>query len=311
MQAKIEASTPSPTRKKFWNEYRREAAAGYFFALPEFIGICLMGIFPLFFTLYLSFTEWNLVSGIEGINFIGLDNFKDLFVDDKFMIALKNNLLYTLITVPVGMALALILAAVIQNSVYGKSYFKIAFFIPYISTQVAVAAIWAALFHPSLGPINQMLMSFGISEPPRWLGSTDSVMAAIMIIAVWHALGYKVIIYIAGLSNINNEVYEAADIDGANPMQKFFNITIPLLAPTTFFLAITLMISSFKVFDLVSFLTGGGPNHASNVLVYYIYEESFRNFRMGYGAAISWVLFVIVAGFSLIMSAVQKKLDRV
>lgn len=294
----------------FWNEKRREAAAGLIFVLPEFIGICLLGVFPLFFTLYLSFTEWNLVSGIEGIKFVGFENYRNLMGDDKFITALKNNLLYTFFTVPVSMILALILAALIHAEAFAKDFFKIVFFIPYISTQVAVAAIWAALFSPTLGPINQFLKSIGISDPPRWLGSTDAVMAAIIIIAIWHSIGYIVIIYIAGLSNINNEIYEAADMDGATFMQKFAKITIPLLSPTTFFLAITLMMSSFKVFDLVAFLTDGGPNHSSNVIVYYIYEQSFRHFRMGYGSAISWILFIIVALLTLLMWNIQKKENR-
>lgn len=300
-----------PQRKKiFWNERRRESTAGLLFVLPEFIGICLMGVFPLLFTIVLAFTEWNFIGGLETINFIGFDNFKNLLSDDKFLLALKNNLLYTLFTVPVGMILAIVLAVVIHSRVFGQDFFKVAFFVPYISTQVAVAAIWAALFHPSLGPINQFLMSIGITDPPRWLGSTDSVMAAIIIIGVWHTVGYIVIIYIAGLSNIGEDVYEAAEIDGASFFQKFINITIPLLSPTTFFLAITLMISSFKVFDLVAFLTEGGPNHASNVLVYYIYEEGFRNFRMGYASAISWILFIIVAGLTILMWTIQNKTEN-
>lgn len=301
------SSIKNTTKPKYWNEKRREAAAGLLFVAPEFIGICLMGVFPLVFTVVLAFTEWNFIGGLSTINFIGFDNFVNLVSDDKFILALKNNLLYTLFTVPVGMVLALILAVVIHSNVFGKDFFKVAFFIPYISTQVAVAAIWAALFHPSLGPINQFLMSIGIEDPPRWLGSTDSVMAAIIIIGIWHTIGYIVIIYIAGLSNISEEMYEAADIDGASWFQKFKNITVPLLSPTTFFLAITLMISSFKVFDLVAFLTEGGPNSASNVLVYYIYEEGFRNFRMGYASAISWVLFLIVAGLTIGMWQFQNK----
>lgn len=306
-----EVTSLTPSRKKvFWNERRKESAAGILFVLPEFVGICLMGVFPLAFTLFLAFTEWNFIGGIDTIKFIGLDNFTRLISDENFHLALKNNLLYTLFTVPVGMVLALILAVVIHSKVYAKDFFKVAFFIPYISTQVAVAAIWAALFHPSLGPINQFLLNIGISDPPKWLGSTDSVMAAIIIIAIWHTVGYILIIYIAGLGTIAEDVYEAAEIDGASFIQKFIKITIPLLSPTTFFLAITLMISSFKVFDLVAFLTDGGPNHSSNVLVYYIYEEGFKNFRMGYASAISWVLFVIVAGLTVIMWKIQnRKLD--
>ena len=221
-QSEKEVTSLSPNRKKpFWSEKRKESAAGILFVLPEFLGICLMGVFPLGFTLFLAFTEWNFIGGIDSIKFIGFDNFIRLVNDDNFLLALKNNLLYTVFTVPVGMLLALILAVVIHSKAYGKDFFKVAFFIPYISTQVAVAAIFAALFHPSLGPINQFLMNIGISDPPKWLGSTDSVMAAIIIVGIWHTVGYIVIIYISGLSTISEEVYEAAEIDGANFFQKF------------------------------------------------------------------------------------------
>lgn len=293
--------------KKFWNNGRRDALIGWLFLTPEFIGILVLGLFPLLFSLYLSFTDWNLVGGLSSINFVGLDNFKTLFTDEKFYMALKNNALFTLITVPVGMILALILSVCIHSKVYGKEYFKVAFFIPYISSIVALGAVWSALYHPSQGPINRFLISMGMMDPPKWLADTQFSLIAIMIITIWAGIGYQIIIFIAGLSNIPDEMYEAADIDGASRIKQFFHITLPLLGPTISFLFITLLMSSFKVFDLIAFLTNGGPNDSSTVLVYLIYEEGFRNFRMGYASAISWVLFLIVGIITMITWKIQNK----
>lgn len=296
----------SKNKKTFWTTSRKESLSGFLFIAPEFIGIAIIGIFPLFFSLYLSFTEWNLVGGLEAINFIGLDNFKYLFEDPVFLKSLKNNLIFSVVYVPLSIGIALIISVLISSSVYFKGFFKVAFFIPYISTMVAVAAVFSVLFHPSLGMINNVLMSLGIENPPGWLGSTDTALWAVIIISVWHVVGYNVVIYIAGMTGISKEMYESAQIDGANKFKQFLHITVPMLGPTTFFLIITSIVNSFKVFDLVAFLTEGGPNNATNVLVYYIYEEGFQNFRMGYASTLSWVLFLIVAAITLVTGRMQK-----
>lgn len=305
--ARAPATPPGAGRRAFWTNRRREAAVGLLFVAPEFLGIILLGVFPLLFSLYLSFTEWNLVGGLKAIHFIGLDNYADLLHDDKFYHSLRNNLLYTAVTVPASMALGFLFAVVINSSVFIKDYFKVVFFIPYIATTVAVAAIFSALFHPSKGPVNHLLMNLGISDPPRWLGSTNTAMWAIIIVAVWQAIGYNIVVYMAGLTNIPEDLYESAEIDGATWMQRFTKITFPLLGPTTFFLSITAIVASFKVFDLIAFLTEGGPNNSTNVLVYYIYEEGFRSFRMGYASALSWALFLIIAVITLITWRAQRK----
>ncbi|OCT11480.1 sugar ABC transporter permease [Paenibacillus pectinilyticus] len=302
---RITVASSKAKPRVFWTQTKKEGIAGWLFLSPVFICILVLGVFPVLFSLFLSFCEWNLVGGLSSIKFVGLDNFKMLFEDDKFYMALKNNLMYTAVTVPIGLCLALILSVLIHSRVFGQSYFKIAFFIPYISSITALGAIWSALYHPSLGPINQFLIRIGITNPPKWLADTHFSLVSIMIIAIWAALGYQIIIFIAGLTNIPEELYEAADMDGASSVQQFFRITLPLLGPTTSFLFITTLMSSFKVFDLISFLTGGGPNDSSTVLVYRIYEEGFQNFRMGYASAISWALFVIIGIVTLISYRVQ------
>ncbi|NOV03957.1 carbohydrate ABC transporter permease [Paenibacillus planticolens] len=290
----------------FWNQSRKEALAGWLFLSPVFLCMLVLGVFPVIFSLFLSFCQWNLVGGLSSIKLVGLDNFKMLVEDDKFYIALKNNLTYTAITVPIGLFLALILSVLIHARVFGQSYFKIAFFIPYISSITALGAIWSALYHPSLGPINQFLIRLGVMDPPKWLADTHFSLTSVMIIAIWAALGYQIIIFIAGLTQIPDELYEAANMDGASFLQQLFRITVPLLAPTTSFLLITTLMSSFKVFDLIAFLTGGGPNDSSTVLVYRIYEEGFQNFRMGYASAISWALFLVIGGVTWMTYKLQR-----
>ncbi|MGZ7444679.1 carbohydrate ABC transporter permease [Paenibacillus sp. TH7-28] len=286
--------TAAAPKKNYWTRKRREQWAGWLFIAPEVIGMCVLSVFPLLFSLFLSFTEWNLVGGMSAIHFTGLDNFVNLFKDNHFILALKNNVLFTAGTVPLTMLLGIILSALIHKKLYGKAFFKVAFFIPYICSTVAIAAVWQALYHPSKGPLNQMLMQLGILSPPHWLVDTSFSLIAIMIIYIWQILGYQMIIFLAGMTSIPEELYEAATIDGANGIQQFRRITVPLLGPTTFFLAITSTISSFKVFDIIKFLTNGGPNYSSTVIVYQIYEEGFERFKMGYASAMSWVLFLII-----------------
>jgi ABC-type sugar transport systems, permease components len=292
MMTRDSASTANP--KTYWTRKRREQWAGWVFIAPEVIGLIGLSLFPLLSSLVLSFTEWNLVGGLSAIRFNGLDNFVQLFKDDHFILALKNNVLFSAGTVPLTMLIGIVLAALIHKKLYAKTFFKVAFFIPYICSTVAIAAVWQALYHPSKGPLNQLLMQFGISNPPHWLVDTSYSLIAIMIIYIWQILGYQIIIFLAGMSNIPEELYEAAKIDGATGIQQFRRITLPLLGPTTFFLAITSTISSFKVFDLIKFLTNGGPNYSSTVIVYQIYEEGFERFRMGYASAMSWALFLMI-----------------
>lgn len=282
------------SRRKFWTPKRKEALIGWLFLAPEIVGMLLLNVFALGFSLYLSLSDWDMLSGVQGIEFTGFDNYIKMFQDPTIIQAIKNNLIYMVLTVPIPIAIALVLSVLIHNSVFFKSYFKVAFFIPYISSIIAVAAVWSALFHPSLGPINQFLMELGISNPPKWLVDPKTSLLAISIISSWAGLGYTIIIYMAGLTNISNEIYEAADIDGAGAIKKFFAITVPMLRPTTFFLLITMLIGSFKVFDIIAFLAEGGPNNSSTVLVFRIYEEGFQYYNMGYASAISWLLFAII-----------------
>lgn len=285
---------------------RKETIAGFLFVSPMLFGVGIMVLLPILATFYLSLTEWSLITGVSGIKFVGLDNFERLFRDAKFLKALTNNAIF-LLTVPAYMAISLVLAVILNRHVYFNQLFKVIYFLPYISSIVAVATVWRVLFHPSLGPVNQFLMSIGIDNPPKWIADPKFALVSIMMISVWISIGFNMIVYLAGLQAIPKDLYEAAEIDGANGWTRFFRITLPLLSPTTFFLLITGIIYTFKVFDLIAVLTQGGPAGSTNVMVWYLYETAFVNLKVGYASSMAFILFLCVFGITLIQWIGQKK----
>ena len=259
---------------------------------------------PIVFGLYISFTNYD---GFKVMDFIGFNNYLDMFQDSYFTISLKNNLVYTLVTVPATLIIALLLAVAVNKGLKGSAIFKTLFFFPYITSMVAVGIIWTLLYNPTVGPINSILRSIGISNPPGWLLSTTSALLAIMIVYIWKMSGYYMIIFLAGLQSIPHHLYEAAEIDGAGGIKKFFKITLPLLSPTTFMVMILIIINSFQVFDLIQVMTDGGPGRATNVLVYRIYQEGFNYSHFGYASAEAYFLFAIILVVTLIQFWGQKK----
>ncbi|MDP5272995.1 carbohydrate ABC transporter permease [Chengkuizengella axinellae] len=284
----------------------RETVVGYLFIGPLMIGMILFTLIPIAVSLILSFTDWSLVQGIKDITFVGFKNFTYLFQDPVFIKSVKNNLIFMLV-VPITMAISVVLAVLLNSNVYMKGLFKVIFFIPYISSVVAIAMVSQVIFHPSYGPINELLRTFGIENPPLWLADHDYALITLMLITIWMGIGYKLIIYMAGLQNIPQELYEAADIDGASGITKFFKITLPLLSPTSFFLLITGIIASFKVFDIIVVLTEGGPSDSTSVMVFYLYKQAFVNMKTGLASASSIVLVLIVLGITLVQFLAQKK----
>lgn len=282
----------------------KQYATGYLFLLPSFIGFLIFMFIPMIASFFLSFTNYD---GLSKIKLVGITNYLELLSDDTFRISLSNNLLYTAVTIPVGIVIALFIAISLNKNLPGTKLLRTFYFFPFITSWVAVSIIWKALFDPTIGPINSFLMSIGISNPPQWLASTACAMPAIIITAIWKNAGYNMIILIAGLQTIPEELYEAVEIDGANGKQKFFNVTLPMLSPVMFFVTIISIISSFKVFDPVLVMTNGGPARATNVLVYDIYQEGFQFFKMGYASAIAFVLFIIIMIITLIQFRGQKK----
>ncbi|MEY8752879.1 carbohydrate ABC transporter permease [Alkalicoccobacillus gibsonii] len=284
----------------------RDAVAGWVFIGPMFIGTSILVIFPILSSLTLSFTNWNIVAGYENAEFIGLDNFVALFNDPLFIKSLGNNFLL-LLAIPITLFISLTLATIINKYIYFKDFFKVIFFMPFISSIVAVAVVFRVLFHPTQGPINQLLMTLGIDNPPGWIADISFALPSVMLIMIWTGIGFNLIIYLAGLQSIPKELYEAAQIDGASAWYQFKKITIPLVSPTTFLLFVTGIISSFKIFDLIIVLTGGGPANSTKVPVVYLYEKAFLDLRAGYASSISLVIFVIILIITYLQFKGQKK----
>ena len=278
---------------------------GIAFVSPMLIGVIILVLFPILATLVLGFADWNFVQGWDGIQWVGFQNFRQPLEDDMFIKSVRNNILF-LLTVPVYMIISMTLAILIDRFVYMKGYFKVAYFMPYISNIVAVAVVWQVLFQPSYGPINEILRTLGISDPPKWIADPNFALISIMLISIWISIGFNLIIYIAGLQSIPKDLYEAADIDGANGWTKFRRIT-RLLSPTSFFLLVTGVISTFKVFDIIAVMTQGGPIGSTTMMVWYLYDTAFVNLKVGYASSIAAVLFGFVMLITLGQWVAQKK----
>jgi multiple sugar transport system permease protein len=284
---------PRSPRVKRANRLGGDTLAGLLFVSPMLIGVTVLVLLPILATLALSLADWNFVQGWDGLTWTGLDNFKKLLDDPAFVRSLRNNLFF-LLAVPVYMLVSMVLAVLIDRYVYWKVFFKVAYFMPYISSIVAVAIVWQVLFQPSYGPINEVLKAIGFANPPKWIADPKFALASIMMITIWVSIGFNLIIYIAGLQSIPRDLYEAADIDGAGAWVKFTRITFPLLSPTSFFLLVTGIISSFKVFDIIAVMTQGGPIGSTSLMVWYLYDQAFVNLKIGYASSVAVVLFAFV-----------------
>ncbi|AOZ94353.1 carbohydrate ABC transporter permease [Paenibacillus crassostreae] len=285
---------------------RGETLAGFLFVSPMLIGVSVLVLLPIIATIILGFADWNFVQGWDGMKWVGIENFKKLLNDPLFIKSVRNTLLF-LLTVPIYMIISMLLAILIDKHVYFKSYFKVAYFMPYISMVVAVGVVWQVLFQPSYGPINEILKSIGIANPPKWIADPNFALISIMMISIWISIGFNLIIYIAGLQSIPKDLYEAAEIDGASGWTKFTRITFPLLSPTSFFLMVTGIISTFKVFDLIAVMTQGGPIGSTTMMVWYLYDTAFVNLKIGYASSIASVLFGFVMLITLFQWLAQKK----
>ncbi|GAA0136477.1 sugar ABC transporter permease [Paenibacillus sp. YSY-4.3] len=302
----MSAISTQKTRRKKINTEKEENLAGYVFIAPMLIGLLILTIIPTIITFILSFTEWSFIAHLDKIKFVGLKNFRKLLDDPVFLTSFKNNLIL-LLAVPVQLLIGLVFAVIIDKYVYFKSVFKVVFFMPYISSIVAVAIVFQLLFQPSYGPVNQTLRALGISDPPKWLADLHYALPSVMIIMVWVGIGFSLVVYLAALQSISKDLYESAEIDGAGFRTKFWKITFPLVSPTTFFLLITGLISSFKSFDIIKVLTGGGPSYSTSVITYYLYTTAFENLKTGYASSIALFLFGCVMLITVIQLYGQNK----
>lgn len=294
-------SNAGPSRRR--RQINKHLVA-YSFILPNLLGFVIFTLIPVAFSLALAFMNWD---GANRISWAGLANFQRLLDDSTFEIALTNTIYYVVGTVPLTMIASLGLALLLNQPLRGRNFFRTTFFFPYVASLVAVAVVWNMLFFPSAGPVNELLRFLGVENPPRWSASIDWAMPTVILASIWKGMGYYMIIYLAALQGIPSILYEASEIDGANTWQKFRYITLPMLTPATFFISVMLTISSFKVFDLIMMMTGGGPGRATNVLVIHTYNTAFREFRFGYSSAIAMVLFALVLGITIVQFYMERR----
>jgi multiple sugar transport system permease protein len=283
-------------KRREWAEWLQ----GYAFLIPSFIVLALFTYFPVIYAFYLSFWRWRILRGEPA--FIGLDNYTFLFTSADFWQAAWNTLYFAAGSIPTGMALALAIAMLLNRPLRGLAIFRTAFFLPTITSLVAVSVVWMWIYHPDVGLANYLLNLVGLPKV-RWLNEPQSAMPALILLGIWRGVGYNIIIYLAGLQNIPVHLYEAAKIDGANRWQLFRHVTWPLLTPTSFFIFIIAIINSFQSFTQIDVMTQGGPVGATTVIVYYLYKQAFQQFTMGYGSAVAMVLFAII----LVLTLIQMK----
>ncbi|MFA6844724.1 MAG: sugar ABC transporter permease [Sphaerochaetaceae bacterium] len=284
-------------------EIRKQLVA-YSFIAPNFIGFAIFTLVPIVFAFALAFLHWD---GANPITFAGLENFRNLLDDDQFKAALKNTILYALGTVPLTLVSSLFLAVLLNQGIHGRNFFRTVSFFPYVASLVAVAAVWNMLFNPAKGPVNLLLLALGAKSVPGWAADKQWAMITVIMFSIWKFTGYYMIIYLAGLQGINPELYEAANLDGANAWQRLRFVTLPQLSSTTFFVMVMLTIQCFKVYDIIYMLTQGGPGTATLVLVYDIYNKAFISWDLGAASAVAMVLFLLVLCVTLVQFIWEKK----
>jgi multiple sugar transport system permease protein len=276
--------------------HRRHYLHAYLFIAPVIILFGLFRIWPSIQTLYLSFFNVELLK--NRLTFIGLENFVDLIHDELFVGAIKHTLIFALAIVPISAALGMILAVLFNEEFRLRELFKAVYFAPMVTSTVAAAVVWWWLYNPQFGLFNVILKLLHLPAQP-WLLSSQMALPAVILFSIWKTLGYNMVIYVAGLQGIPHEFYEAATIDGAGPFHRFLRITLPLLAPTTTFVFIYNSIFAFQAFDQVYVLTGGGPAHATSVVVLELYNQAFQRYRFGYASAEAMVLFLFILAVTI------------
>jgi multiple sugar transport system permease protein len=293
---------------KVKDSYSFTSNAAYFFLAPAVLAIFIFFFIPVLAAFFISFTDFDIyaLGDINTVRFIGLGNYARLLEDPLFWQALKNTSYYVLLATPLTIGIALG-AAILLNAklIKYKAIFRLSYFIPYVTTLVAVAIVWRFIYHPKFGILNYFLSLFGISSID-WLGDPNLAMPAIVIMSVWKSFGYSMIIFLAGLQNIPEDLYEAASIEGAGFWQQFKSITLPMLAPTTFLISIITIAGYFQIFAEPYIMTQGGPLNSTLTIVGYMYQEGFRWWNMGYSASIAFVLFLVILIVTFIQFRIQK-----
>jgi len=299
--------TVSTKKSRSFNR-RNETMIAWLFSSPALILLIVFIAIPFFMAIYLSFTDQRLVPNPNlPTQIVGLRNFVRLIDDEAFLRGLINNFYFVIVVVPIQTALALFLAILINQKIKGVNTYRTVYFAPVVTSMVVVAVIWTFLYNPS-GMINSFIriLSFGTLGPYKWLQDTKLVFPAIMLLSIWQGVGFQMVIYLAGLQEIPTDMYEAAEVDGANKWQQFTSITWPMLRNTTIFVVITTTILAFRLFDQVKVMTNGGPQNASMTTIVYVIEQGWGQLKVGYASAISVLFFIIV----LVISLLQRRVLR-
>ena len=281
----------------------------YLFILPSLAIFCVFLFAPVFISLLMSFTNWDIRSVVDlnQVSFVGVENYKKLVQDQIFLRSLWNTFIFVIIGGPLTMIIALFLANLLNNTIVKfRTFFRVGFFTPVVTTMVAVAVVWRWLYNARYGLINWGLEFFGI-EGKNWLGDVTWAMPALILMAIWKNFGYHMVIFLAGLQGIPPHLYEAAHIDGANKVQCFFHVTIPLLKPTIFFVAIMTSVGYFQFFAEPYIMTDGGPLDSTVSVILYMYRQGFKYFHMGYASAVAYILFLVIAVFSMLQFRMNKQ----
>ena len=281
------------------NLKQREALTGWLFVSPALIGFGIFTFGAILYSLYLSFTDYNLLGSPE---WLGLENYIRAFTNDQYFYQYFGNTFYfALVLVPVVLVISLFLAILINKKVgkIAKAY-RVALFLPSITSTVAVSMVWLWIFNPDMGIMNNFLTAIGFHNPPMWLSDPEWSKPALIIMRVWQMSGYYMLLFLAGLQTIPETLYEAAEVDGASSWQKFRRITVPMLSNTTFVVVILLVIESFNMFESILVMTEGGPLGSTSTIMYYIYEQGFMSYNMGYASALAWIFFALILVFTLI-----------
>ena len=275
-----------------------------FFLLPVGIPLILFWIIPNFISLGISFTDWDFMT--NGFNFVGLDNYLNLFTQDSFIQALLNTLYFGIGTVVPTIVLGLAFALFFRKKFRGSAIYQLMIFSPWVTPTVAVSIVWSLLYEPKFGAINKVLGFFGIPGLD-WLQSSHTAMLAVIIVTVWKLVGWTMLFYIGALEKVPDSLYEAASIDGANAWQKFRYVTLPMVSPTTFFLVVVNIISSVQAYDQIKILTQGGPSGSTRTLLYLFFQQAFEQFDMGSATAIAFIILIITILLSVINKIVGDK----
>ena len=293
------AKRPANSARRLHATEHRWALA--FVAAPV-IGYLLFTLYPICFAVYASLTSWN---GLGPMTFIGLDNYVTLLSDEYFRKSLFNTFFY-MIGIPIGLALSLLLALALNRKIPGRTAFRTIYYVPVISSLAAIAIVWQFAYNGDFGLINQALGWFGV-DGPDWLQDTAFVKPAIILMAIWKGLGYSMLLYLAAIQSVPASLYEAAALDGANAVQRFRSITLPMVRPVTFFLVVTNIIGGSQIFTEINIMTpAGGPEFSSASIVWYVFRKAFKYQQMGYATAMSVVLGILV----FIITVVQLRLNQ-